>query len=87
MTSSFVYPGRTPFSGDHMRTLTTPAVLLALALAACGTDATQHPVAPSAQAVARGSHADADARVKHIRGTMVATETGTPQPGNPSSSR
>ena len=66
-----------------MRTLIAPAALLALALAACGTDTTRDPVAPSSLVVARGDQADADTKTKHIHGTMEATETGTPQPGTP----
>lgn len=64
-----------------MRTLSAPAALLALALAACGTDASRDPVAPSAPGLARG--ADADTKSMHIQGTMEATEWGTPQPGTP----
>ena len=66
-----------------MRTLSTPAALLALALAACGADATGDPIAPSAPVLARGAHAEADAKTKQIHGTMQATETGAPQPGTP----
>lgn len=66
-----------------MRTHTAPAVLLVLALAACGTDATRDPIAPSAPALARGDQAGAGTKTKRIHGTMEATETGTPEPGNP----
>ena len=64
-----------------MRTPIAPAALLALALAAC--DATPGPRAPSAPAVVRGDQADADARTKHVHGTLAATEWGVPQPGSP----
>ena len=65
-----------------MRTPSAPAALLVLALAACGTDATPGPIAPSA-AVARGDQADAGTRTKQVHGTLDATEWGAPQPGNP----
>ena len=66
-----------------MRTLTASAALIALALTACGTDATRDPVGPSAPVHARGDQVDADTKSKHIHGTIEATETGAPQPGTP----
>lgn len=66
-----------------MRTLSAPAALLALALTACSTDATRDPVAPSVLVLDRADDADAHTKSMHIQGTMEATESGTPQPGNP----
>ena len=66
-----------------MRTLSASAALLALALAACGTDATRDPIAPSTAVLVRGDQADVDPKTKHIVGTIEATETGVPQPGTP----
>src|SRR5688500_529135 len=72
-----------PSFEDHMRTLSTPAALLALALTACGTDATRDPVGPSAMLLVGIDQADRGTKLMHVHGTMEATETGMPQPGTP----
>ena len=66
-----------------MRTSTAPAVLLALALAACGPDTSTGPRPPSAPALAPGGGggtASRRATELPFRGTLDAHETGQFQP-------
>ena len=65
-----------------MRRCTAPAVLLALALAACSPDGARTPLAPSAPNLAAGSRGAAATIAKRIHGTLEAVETGAFQPGS-----
>lgn len=66
-----------------MRTCSATALLLAVALTACGTGTTPDATAPAAAALVRGDRADDGTQSKAIHGTLEATESGTPQPGTP----
>jgi hypothetical protein len=57
--------------------------LAALAVAACGPDASRAPLEPAAPSLARDGRGDAATKAKRIHGTLEATETGVFQPGPP----